>query len=503
MRAILWQNRRVSDTVPIKLIPLGTHVEVARGSALADILADYGVEFPCGGSELCGGCRVRVVEGTLPARIEDQCVFTEEELAQGWRLACRARPETPLTLEVGQWTTPVLADYTRLEGVRRAGLGVAVDLGTTTIAAQMLDLASGEVLALRTALNPQCAHGADVMSRVLFALTDRSLTELIQRTVGDMVTDLARGRAAEILEIVLVGNTVMHHLFSGIDVEPLSHAPFRPKDQGEQHFTPEQFGWPLPPSCRIRFLRCLGGFVGSDILAGIVAVNLAADTGLRALIDLGTNGEIVLGNQDRILCASTAAGPAFEAASIRMGMRAASGAISHVFLRDARLECHVIGNAPPRGICGSGLVDAVATGLDMGVILPSGQLANSARELPIDGPVALAQSDIRELQLAKAAVASGMRLLLKRWGATHDDIEVVHLAGAFGNYVRIESAVRTGLLEIAPCRIQAAGNTALRGAKMVLLSPDLEFPGPIEHIPLASEPEFQDTFVACLQFPEM
>lgn len=493
----------MSDTVPIKLIPLGTRIEVARGSALADVLADYGMEFPCGGSDLCGGCRVRVLEGALPARIEDKCVFTEEELAQGWRLACRARAETPLTLEVGQWTTPVLADFTRLEGARRVGLGIAVDLGTTTIAAQLLDLASGEVLALRTALNPQCAHGADVMSRVLFALTDRSLTELIRKTVGGMVTELAHGRSPEISEIVLVGNTVMHHLFSGIDVEPLSHAPFVPKDQSEQHFMPKQLGWPLPPSCRIRFLRCLGGFVGSDILAGIVAVNFAAGADLHALIDLGTNGEIVLGNRDRILCASTAAGPAFEAASIRMGMRAASGAISRVFLRDAVLECHVIGNAPPRGICGSGLVDAVATGLDMGAVLPSGQLANGAREFPIDGPVTLAQADIRELQLAKAAIASGMRLLLERWGAAHDDIEVVHISGAFGNYVRIESAVRTGLLEIAPCRIEAAGNTALRGAKMVLLSPDLDFPGPIEHIPLASEPGFQDTFVACLQFPEM
>ncbi len=467
----MWQNGRMSDTVQIELLPLGTRIEVARGSAFADVLAAYGVEFPCGGCDLCGGCRVRVVEGMLPALIEDQYVFSENELAQGWRLACRARVETSLKLEIGQWITPVLVDATQLAGGFRTGFGIAIDVGTTTIAAQLLDLASGEVLAVRTALNPQCAHGADVMSRVLFAMSNPALTPMIRDAIGGMVTGLAGNRSAEISEIVLVGNTVMHHLFAGIDVEPLSHAPFVPGDAGEQSFSAEQLGWSLPASCRIQFVRCVGGFVGSDILAGIGAVDLAGADRLRVLIDLGTNGEIVLGNRDRILCASTAAGPAFEAASIQMGMRAASGAISHVFLRDQTLECHVIGDTPPRGICGSGLVDAVAAGLEMNAILSSGQLAHGAREFSLSGPVLLTQNDIRELQLAKAAIASGLRLLLRRWGTARDDIEVVHLAGAFGNYVRLDSAVRIGLLEVAPCKITAAGNTALRGAKMLLLSP--------------------------------
>jgi uncharacterized 2Fe-2S/4Fe-4S cluster protein (DUF4445 family) len=365
----------------------------------------------------------------------------------------------------------------------------------------MLDLASGEILAVCTGLNPQCSHGADVMSRVLFALSNPGLTPLIRTAIGGMVAQLAGNRSAEVNEIVLVGNTVMHHLFAGIDVEPLSHAPFVPGDAHEQVFLPEQLRWNLQHACRIRFLPCLGGFVGSDVLAGIVAANLAAGDRLRVLIDLGTNGEIVLGNRERMLCASTAAGPAFEAASIRMGMRAASGAIAHVFLRDQALECHVIGDTAPRGICGSGVVDAVAAGLELGAIMPSGQLADGAKEFPVSGPVTLAQNDIRELQLAKAAIACGLRLLLRRWGATHDDIEAVHLAGAFGNYVRMESAVRVGLLETAPCKIIAAGNTALRGAKIMLLSAGIPPLPPIEHVPLAFEPGFQDTFIDCLKFP--
>jgi len=500
---VLWQNRGMQETVLVELAPLGKRFEVARGSVLADILADQGVEFPCGGSDLCGGCRVRVIEGELEAGAGDQFVFTEEELAQGWRLACRARAETPLKLEVGQWVTPVLVDAARLEGSGRTGLGIAVDVGTTTVAAQLLDLASGEVLGVRTALNPQCAFGADVMSRVSFAMSSAALTPLIRNTIGEMTAALAGERAPEVREVVLVGNTVMHHLFGGVDVEPLSHAPFTPKNDGEQYFAPEQLDWALPPACRIRFLPCLGGFVGSDILAGMVAVSLADSERLRALIDLGTNGEIALGNRDRILCASTAAGPAFEAASIRMGMRAATGAISHVFLRDGSLECHVIGGAPARGICGSGVVDAVAAGLDMGVIRPGGGFAAGIREFHIHGPVSMTQADIRELQLAKAAIASGLRLLLRHWGAGHDDLEVVHLAGAFGNYVRFESAVRIGLLELAPCKISAAGNTALRGAKQLLLSPGLHPSVPVEHVPLAFMTQFQDLFVRCLSFPVM
>jgi len=499
----MWQNGLVGELITIELIPLGARIEAQRGASLAEILAAFGVEFPCGGSDLCGGCRVRILEGTLPARIDDQCVFTDEEIAQGWRLACRAHAEGSLKLEVGQWSTSVLIDSTPMEGSGRSGLGIAIDVGTTTIAAQLLDLSSGEVIGLRTGLNPQTAHGADVMSRVLFALSDRGLTPLIRNAIGEMVTELMGARGAELQEIVLVGNTVMHHLFSGLDVEPLSHAPFVPQDGGEQRFTPGQLGWALPSSCKVRFLPCVGGFVGSDVLAGIVATGMTASDRLCAVIDLGTNGEISIGNRDRILCASTAAGPAFEAASIRNGMRAATGAISHVFLRDGEFDCRVIGNVPPRGICGSGLVDAVAAGLETGSILTSGQLANGARELPLLGSVALAQSDIRELQLAKAAIAAGMRLLLRNLGVKHNDLEIVHLAGAFGNYVRVASAVRTGLLEVAPCRIESAGNTALRGAKTILLSSDLHLPNSIHHISLAFEPGFQDTFIECLEFPKM
>ncbi len=491
----------MSETVRVELVPLGVSLDVKRGAALGSVLAAHGLELPCGGSEVCGGCRVRLLEGTLAATPKDKQALTGEEIAAGWRLACQAHAETALKLYVEQWTVPILGDQTRLRGSARSGLGIAVDIGTTTLVAQMVDLATGDLLGVRTALNPQTAFGADIMTRLRFALTKPDLTPLIRDSVGDMVRQLAAGRESEVGEAVLVGNTVMHHLFAGIDLEPLSHVPFESPELAEQQFTPQELNWKLPQNCRIRFVSCIGGFVGSDVLAGIVAVSMSTSAALTALIDLGTNGEIVLGNQDRILCASTAAGPAFEAGSIRMGMRAATGAIAQVSNRNGKLECTVIGDVAPRGICGSGLVDAVAAGLNSGAILPSGRLANGAREFPLMEPVIVSQADIRELQLAKGAIAAGVRILLGRWGATMQDVQTVYLAGAFGNYVRVESAARIGLLEMDRERVVSAGNTALRGAKLMLLSESSPMPE-IEHVSLAADAGFQDTFVDCMSFPD-
>jgi uncharacterized 2Fe-2S/4Fe-4S cluster protein (DUF4445 family) len=491
-----------ANKVWIELAPLGAVLEVDRGAALENVLMTRGMEFPCGGLGTCGGCRVQVLEGQIEATAEDEAALSKEELSDGWRLACRVRTVSNLKLRVEQWTMPVLTDDTQLSRTRRKGLVVAIDLGTTTIVAQLLDLSTGKLLGLRTGLNPQTIQGADVMSRVRFTMGSPDLTPLIRDFLGNMVHDVAAGREDEIIEVVLVGNTVMHHLFCGLDVEPLTHVPFASPNLGEQRFTAVDLGWQLSSSAVIRFLPCIGGFVGSDILAGIVAVGLQTGTDLRALIDLGTNGEISLGNRDRILCASTAAGSAFEAGSIKMGMRASTGAISRVFLHHDVMNCAVIGDVEPRGICGSGLVDAVAAGLDGSIIGTSGRFTNKSKEFTVGGTVKLWQADVRELQLAKGAIASGLRILLDRWGASINDVKEVFLSGAFGNYVRAESAVTIGLLETSVDRLVPSGNTALRGAKMLIGAEDFPVLNLIEHVGLASDPHFQDQFVTCMAFPE-
>ncbi len=394
----------MQDSVRIRLEPLGKTVEAKRGELLQDPLFEHGVEFPCGGRGSCKGCRVRVLQGAAPVTALESALLAPEEIRAGWRLACHLRPEEDLVLEVAQWEAVILSDSAPIEVCGREGLGIAVDLGTTTLVAQLVDLSSGHVTGVRTSLNPQAVHGGDVMSRVEAAYckgAGGALARLIRDRIGEMVSDLAGVPA----EVVIVGNTVMHHLFCGYDVAGLSRVPFETKWGGLTHFRSSELGWSLPADMPVRFLPCLGGFVGSDILAGVLATRVHESDKLECLVDLGTNGEIVIGDRSHMLCASTAAGPAFEGGLISSGMRAATGAISEVHLEDGSLRCHVIGETAPRGICGSGLVDAAAVGLELGVIASSGRLAAGA-PWSLMPPVIITQADIRQLQLAKAAIAA-------------------------------------------------------------------------------------------------
>jgi uncharacterized 2Fe-2S/4Fe-4S cluster protein (DUF4445 family) len=480
---------------------------VPRGTSLQDVLFERGVEFPCGGRGICAGCRVRVLRGEVPATELHRRVLTPTEIEGGWRLACLSQATTDLMIEVGQWETRILADHGALVFRPREGLGIAVDLGTTTVVLQLVDLASGDVLAVRSALNAQARHGADVMSRIEAALggPGGALTAVVREQVGALADELVAEAhiTAPIRRIAVVGNTAMHHLFCGVDAAPLAAYPFQPTDDGTKLFPASSLGWRLPGDPEVAFLPCLGGFVGSDVLAGIVATRLHESQELRALVDLGTNGEIVVGTRERLLCASTAAGPAFEGARISCGMRAVTGAISAVALSAGDLTCHVLGGGPARGVCGSGLVDAVAAGLDAGRIEASGRLADGAAELPLCPPVSLTQRDIRELQLAKGAIAAGLAVLLDRLGARQADLARVHLAGAFGNSISRGSALRIGLFSVSPERIEAVGNTALMGAKLALFEDDVGYEPlrrRVEHVSLHADPAFQDRFADAMTF---
>jgi uncharacterized 2Fe-2S/4Fe-4S cluster protein (DUF4445 family) len=389
-----------------------------------------------------------------------------------------------VVVEVEQWSLHVLTDEGTVPLEPRSGRGAVIDLGTTTLVVQVVDLTSGEVLRVETALNPQARYGADVMSRLQYDLHHPGeLGPIIRQTLGRML-----GRDA-LREVLLAGNTAMHHLFCGLTAESLTHAPFASPTLGSYHFSDRELAWPGPAE----FLPCIGGFVGSDLLCGIVATGLDWQKRPHALFDIGTNGEVVVGSAQGIVCASAAAGPAFEGGRIGAGMRAGTGAIDRVYVRDGKLDCHVIGGGSARGICGSGLVDAAACGIELGLIGANGRLTSAGKRLPLAGSVALAQSDIRELQLAKGAMAAGLRILA---GA---GVEKLHLAGAFGNYIRQESARTIGLLpDDVP--VVPAGNTALRGARMLLLTPATRqarlrrIAALSQHVELAAHHDFEALF---------
>ncbi|MCC6485033.1 MAG: DUF4445 domain-containing protein [Armatimonadetes bacterium] len=495
----------------IRLQPIGVEIEAEHGAPLRDFLFEQGVEFPCGGQARCRGCRVLVHEGNVTATPAQCAKLSEAEIEAGWRLSCQCNVEDDLVIELRQWDAAILANDTAFTFTPQDGLGVAVDIGTTTMVAQLLDMSTGHVLGVRTALNSQARFGADIMSRVHYSVAgggQEQLTTSVRVQISGLIQGLltkAEVEDTDLRRVVLVGNSVMHHLFCGIDLEPLSHVPFEPVDDGLQTFSGRDLGWKIAQDTKVEFLPCLGGFVGSDILAGILATGVADSSKLVGLVDIGTNGEIVFGTRDRLICASAAAGPAFEGALISVGMRAASGAIWRVSSNGHGMQCEVLGDEEARGICGSGLVDAVAVGLDVGRVLPSGRLADGSSTLGLTEHVALTQTDIRQLQLAKGAIAAGIRIVLKDLGADLSDVEQIFLAGAFGNYVSHQSARRIGLVNFPDEKIEASGNTALLGAKLALFNQGdnsySEILNKIEHITLSSDMEFQEIYVDEMSFP--
>jgi uncharacterized 2Fe-2S/4Fe-4S cluster protein (DUF4445 family) len=420
--------------------------------------------------------------------------------------------------------------------------GLAFDLGTTTVVATLLDLAAGVPLAVRSMLNKQQPFGADVITRISATMLDPlalgRLTELAHATLAELASEVCQEGgvgAQEVYEVALAGNATMIHLALGVDPEALGVAPFIVSTRAFADLLASDLGVAVHPRARAYVFPSLGAYVGGDIVAGMLAAGMDRDKRLRLFVDVGTNCEIVLGDRSRLLATAAPAGPAFEGAAIRCGMRAADGAVEVVKLSNDDVRLQVIGDVDPVGLCGSGLVDAVAELLEVGLLDPSGRLlgVDQARErLPdladrlgeingervfvlywrgVPGDVAdsvyLSQRDVRELQFAKAAIATGWRLLVEELGVQVSDISQVLLAGSFGSYLSPASAVRIGLVPPIPVlRIVSAGNVAGEGAKMTLLAMR-ERQGAqtlleeVHYVELSDRPDFNDRFVDQLAFP--
>jgi len=492
-------------TLSVKLVPLGKVIQAREGTPLLDILHEYGIEFPCGGKGTCGKCKVKVIEGVIETDPYHRDKLNKLDLANEWRLACLSKCSEELVLEVGQYENIILADETAFEFTPGTGFGIAFDLGTTTLVGQLLDLSTGKILAVETAMNPQSLYGSDLISRLESALRDGNgeMTRIIREKVGEMIEKMLMDREVTLDRMVIVGNTVMHHFFSAYDIKPLSFYPFESAMLGMASFSAKDLAWKNMDCNHVDFYPSIGSFVGSDILAGILATGMNRKAEFSVLIDLGTNGEIVVGNNQQLLCASTAAGPAFEGAKISQGMQATTGAISSIITDEETWKCNVIGNGEAFGICGSGLIDAIAVFMEKDLIGEFGEIKSGSTEISLNPQVKLTQKDIQEFQLAKAAIATGIQILIRKLGITADEVKEVFITGGFGNYINLDHVIRVGMLEFPVKRMHKLGNSALIGAKMFLFEHS-NYPDGIlkntSHVSLESEPGFQDIFVENLAF---
>ncbi|MSV83663.1 MAG: DUF4445 domain-containing protein [Actinobacteria bacterium] len=420
--------------------------------------------------------------------------------------------------------------------------GIAYDLGTTTVVATLLDLNTGTPVAVKSMLNKQQPFGADVITRISATMLDpdalAKLSGLAQETLNQLTQEVcleADVNPNNVYELAIAGNATMVQLLLGIDPEPLGVAPFIMASADYPNISVKEIGIEVHPLAKAVILPSLGAYVGGDIIAGALASGMDRDKRLRLFIDVGTNCEIVLGDGDKIVATAAPAGPAFEAASIKCGVRAASGAIETIKVVDGDLEIGTIDDSPAIGICGSGLVDACASLVEVGLLDHSGKFVSNEAALTISPKLAsrlvtregervfvlswskevgdlsdcvfLTQRDVRELQFAKAAIATGWALLLEEFGVKESEIQQVLLAGSFGSYLSPSSAIKIGLVpKLSVMRIMSAGNVAGEGAKMVLLSAQERHGAQalleeIDYIELSDRTDFNDKFVERLAFP--
>ena len=592
----------------------GAAVDLYLAAAAAGIV----VEQPCGSQGTCGRCRVRVVEGAPPPSDDDRRLFTQAELAGGWRLGCQLVLEAPAVIEIPAvarslsgksfganlpaeaLVRPVVttmsmrfrsgdplaaldavgaalglgeralraspAALTELAHARadaggvsvavhdgellaawagdgRPRYGLAVDVGTTSLAAALVSLSDGSVAASASSLNPQVAFGADVISRIRHTLDvpdgGSHLTEAVRIGLGTLVEELTAEAGCGPRDVVLsavAGNPTMMHAWLGVPAASLGRAPYAAVWSDAMTIKAGSVGLPIHPNAAVLVFPLVRSHVGGDAVAAAVACGLDRPMrpdgdGPRLLIDLGTNTELLLACDSRLVATSAAAGPAFEGVSIRHGMRAAPGAIDVVSMSpDGRVATHAIGGLPAKGICGSGLIDAVAELLCAGVISPSGYLRKAAevnasslatRLSPSDGQqaftlvagpdlagaVRLTARDIREVQLAKGSIVAAATLLCRHAGLSPADLAEVLIAGAFGNYLRKSSALRIGLVPpIDPERVRLVGNAAGVGARLALLDRDVfararALAARAEYVDLATHSGYQAAFIEALAFP--
>ncbi len=529
---INMRRKEEGDQISIRFMPMNVEY---KGPALSSVLecaskSGVNIDGNCGGKGTCLKCRVRIRTSIGIEKYELACAVTPED---GMIVTV---PEVETTAKRKKKLVILPEGFTPDKG---SGLGVSVDIGTTTVVVMLWDLETGEMLDIDAFTNPQGTWGADVISRIQYTMENEHGLEALHKSVIKGINKAVEGfiggssyDASSIKKYVVVGNTTMSHLFLGIDPKSLAVSPFKPQFEGPVVKKASELDLMGAEDAELKLVPNIAGHVGSDITAGLIATDILDKDKGHLFIDIGTNGEIVVSGKGKIATCSTAAGPAFEGSSISQGMRAASGAIERVDLTDKGVEIKVIGDCKPIGICGSGIIDAIGEMVRMNVVDKTGKLLPPEKlqkkgvpqaiidcvdkddegyyltlyRDPDGEDIRITQKDVREIQLAKAAIKAGEETLMNAVGISLDELEKVSIAGAFGSYIRKESAVSCGLIpDIDHEKIHSIGNSAGIGASMALLSEaafdeTVQAAETIEHIELATRSDFQDKYMLAMRF---
>lgn len=494
------KGRNIPD-IPVKVVDGGNDytIMVKDKQSILDVLVarENSISAVCGGTGRCGKCKIKVLSGYLQETTADKACFSEEELKAGMRLSCMAYPSEPLQIMLQfrkENNFEVLSDFSSKEskkehasktensGRENDALSVAIDIGTTTIAVQLLNPATGKKLATHTMVNHQRTFGADVISRIMASVLGKKeeLQKLIRKDITEGVRKVIADGAVNperITEIAIAGNTTMIHLLMGYDCEGLGEFPFTPVNIRQITDTYENIIGDNFLKASVYILPGISTFVGGDIVAGLYICDVDKKEEYSLLIDLGTNGELALGNKEKIIVSSTAAGPAFEGGNIEFGVGSVEGAISGVYIDEQGIHVQTIGDKAPIGICGTGVIEAVSELVKLGLVDETGCLGEEHFDdgYPlanvVDGTkIILTQKDIREIQLAKAAVRAGVETLFLRYGISKEDVSKVYLAGGFGFKLDCEKAIEVGMLpQCFADKIETIGNSSLGGAVKFLL----------------------------------
>jgi uncharacterized 2Fe-2S/4Fe-4S cluster protein (DUF4445 family) len=553
----------------LTILPFKKKVEIRTDETVMEALrrGGYEIEGPCNGQGICGKCRIRVENPADVPQTPHRRITETEAREKGIRLGCRLIPQGDITVHLpddfsvdarilegehlgGIELKPAAIVVSRKDaywmryagedsqvilqkwGAQFSAKGLAIDVGTTTLVATLFCLVTGKELATASSINPQTKFGHDVVSRIQKGSTEKGLAEVagvVRKELNRLVQTACKksnAMADEILDVVIGGNTTMLTLVAAINPEPLGRLPFTVDIKGGASYAAKDFGLDVNPAGRVYVPPIVHAFIGSDITAGVLACGCLEKKKPSLFVDVGTNGEMGINNDGRFIVASTAAGPAFEGMGVSCGIRAVPGAVEAAYFDGETIDIKTIDAQPARGICGSGIIDIMASLLKAGVVNPGGRIKTPGQKEGLQASVAecllliddqpvfniadgvfFTQADIRQLQLAKGAIRTGIDMLMSEANVTAEDLDDITLAGAFGYHLRPDSLATIGLIPDKLARkVRFAGNTSKTGCAMMLINASLreyleKQVQSVEHLPLAEKISFQERFIENLNFP--